>query len=340
MRSSQTLSNPVSNVSLRILLLLGMCVLNGCIYRSPVKLLDAPPADLTPPQLVLRDELEMEIKELANQVGPRSAAVSYASILKAQKWLERKLQSTAAETRLDAVDMNGPTVANVEASIRGTKSPEQIILLGAHYDTVPGSPGANDNASGVAVLLALARRLPELKPERTVRLVFFVNEENPFSSGIQMGSRVYAQRCKERGDNIVAMICIDSLGYYSDAAGSQKYPSFIGWQLPSRGNFVGFGSDLKNRGLLDQTVALFQKNAQFPAIGVALDSPAAGRSDHASFWEQGYPAVLMSDTSEFRDPNYHRRTDTPDHLDYASMARVTEGLLKTIQEMTRVEASP
>ena len=153
-----------------------------------------------------------------------------------------------------------------------------------------------------------------------------------------MGSRVYAERCKAHLDQIVAMIAVDSVGCYSNERGSQTYPPPFGWFMPSKGNFVAFGSDLKNRPLLDIVVASFQKQCRFPSLGVATDSRMAARGDHAPFWWQGYPAISMSDTSEFRDPNnYHRPTDTPQHLNYDEMARLTEGFIKTIQVMTRLD---
>ena len=152
----------------------------------------------------------------------------------------------------------------------------------------------------------MAGHLKVNPPERIVRVVFFVNEEWPFSGGIQMGSNVYAKRCKARQDRIVAMIAVDSIGCYSNEKGSQRYPAMVGWSLPSKGNFVAFGSDLKNRPLLDLVVGLFQKQCRFPSIGAATDSRMAARSDHAPFWWQGYPAIQMSDTSEYRDANNTR----------------------------------
>ncbi len=181
------------------------------------------------------------------------------------------------------------------------------------------------------MLLATARRLADTPTGRTVRLVFFVNEEYPFSGGIQMGSRLYAERCRAHGDNIVAMIAVDSVGYYTSAPGSQNYPAFIGVLFPSKGNFIAFGSNRDNQQLLDHVFAIFQEQCRFPAIGVSTDLQAASRSDHASFWWQGYPAIFMSDTSEYRDPNYHRPTDTADQLNYDELARLTEGFIKTVR---------
>lgn len=304
----------------------------GCIHTSPGNSFSGPLPELSPAQATIRNELQTDVYEFSDNVGPRC---SLRSLHEAQNWIEKKLELPGVTVQLVEVDMNGPKVANVEATIRGTKRPGEIVLLGAHYDTVPRSPGANDNASGVAALLTLARRLPQINPERTVKLVFFVNEENPYSFGIQMGSRVYAEECRRRGYNIVAMVCIDSLGYYSDAAGSQKYPALVGWQLPSRANFVAFASDVKNQRLMDTVVALYRSSVNFPSLGVALDSKSVARSDHASFWAVDYPAIMMSDTSDYRDPHYHSPTDKPDNLNYDCFARVVDGLQKTVQRMSQ-----
>jgi Zn-dependent M28 family amino/carboxypeptidase len=259
--------------------------------------------------------------------------------LAAELWIIERLSDVGIQARRDEVDLGGANVANIEATFPGMKLPDEIVIIGGHYDTVFDSPGANDNASGVALLLALAGYLTENPPERTVRVVFFVNEEWPFGGGIQMGSNVYAKRCKARQDRIVAMIAVDSVGCYSNEKGSQRYPAMVGWSLPSKGNFVAFGSNLKNRPLLDLVLALFQKQCRFPSIGAATDSPAAARSDHAPFWWRGYPAILMSDTSKFRDPNYHRPTDTPQHLNFNEMARMADGFVKTVHALALAETA-
>jgi len=307
--------------------------LSGCLHHSPGVLYESSFEPLSDRQVALRDQLKRDVQHLADEIGPRNAGQDLNAVLAAERWIIKRLSGIGIQARRDEVDLGGAKVANIEATFPGTKLPDEIVVIGGHYDTVFGSPGANDNASGVALLLALAERLTKNTPERTVRVVFFVNEEFPFSGGIQMGSRVYAEGCKARRDRIVAMISVDGVGCYSNERGSQRYPALIGWFMPSRGNFVAFGSDLKNRPLLDLVVASFQKHSRFPSIGTAMDSPMMARSDHAPFWWQGYPAISMSDTSEFRDPSYHRPTDTPPHLNYDDMARMADGFLKTVQSL-------
>ena len=308
----------------------------GCIHRSPGMLYESSTEPLSTYQTRLREEMRRDVEELSVNIGPRHAGESLANVLAAERWIVDRLTASGVEPRRDEVDLNGPKVANVEASFPGVERPGEIIVIGAHYDTVFRSPGANDNASGVALLLATAKRLRDVPIGRTVRIVFFVNEEWPFSSGIQMGSKVYAERCRARNDDIVAMICVDSVGYYASAPGSQKYPAFI-VGLPSKGNFIAFASNRENQQLLDRVVELFQIQSRFPSIGVASDSKDAGRSDHAPFWWQGYPAILMSDTSMYRDPHYHRPTDTAENLNYDEMARLAKGFIKTVQVMAAAE---
>ncbi len=318
-------------------MIVSFCACAGCLHRSPGVLHESSTEPLTAHQSRLRDDLMRDVEHLSVDIGPRHAGRTLSNVLEAERWIIDQLKASGIATRRDEVDINGPKVANVEASFPGVDHPDEIIVIGAHYDTVFRSPGANDNASGVAMLLATARRLGDTPTGRTVRVVFFVNEEYPFSGGIQMGSRLYAERCRARGDNIVAMIGVDSVGYYTSAPGSQNYPAFIGALFPSKGNFIAFGSNSDNQQLLDHVFAIFQEQCRFPAIGVSTDLKAASRSDHASFWWQGYPAIFMSDTSEYRDPNYHRPTDTADQLNYDELARLTEGFIRTVRVLAAAE---
>ena len=134
-------------------------------------------------------------------------------------------------------DVQGVTSANLEVAIPGDDLASQILLLGAHYDSVQGSPGANDNGTGVAALLELARCLADRRPRRTIRFVAFTNEEPPLFWTRNMGSEVYVRAALRRGDDIRAMISLETLGYYSDAPGSQRYPLFLGWFYPGPRRF-------------------------------------------------------------------------------------------------------
>jgi Zn-dependent M28 family amino/carboxypeptidase len=231
--------------------------------------------------------------------------------------------------------MRGQTCHNIEAEIRGADA--KILLIGAHYDSVFGSPGANDNGTGVAATLALARRFATAKPKRSLRFVAFVNEEPPYFLSGEMGSLVYARRCKERGDKISAMISLETIGYFSDAAHSQTYPSpGLGLFYPKVGNFIGFVSNVQSRALLRRVIALFRKHAKIPSEGAALPAfiPGVSWSDQWSFWRHGYPAIMVTDTAPFRYPHYHSSSDTPDKLDYDRFTLVVSGMEKVIENLS------
>ncbi len=216
----------------------------------------------------------------------------------------------------------GRTVRNIEVG-------DGPIIVGAHYDTVPGSPGADDNASGVAALIELSRmNIP-------VRFVAFANEELPYSHGEEMGSFVHAKRARESGERITAMFSLEMLGCYSDARGSQRYPPVIGWFYPDRANFIAFVGDLGARHLVRRSHALFRRHSDFPSQSLAAPAfvPGITRSDHWSFRRHGYPAVMVTDTAFNRYPHYHLPTDTPEKLDYERMARVTLGLAGMLAEL-------
>jgi Zn-dependent M28 family amino/carboxypeptidase len=276
------------------------------------------------------------VERLAGQIGPRSvfqpAALDAAAAYITGVWTAQGY----AVTR-QTYEVNKVACANLSVEIPGPRHPAEIVVIGAHYDTVDETPGANDNASGVAALLELSRRFKSgsrgPSPSRTIRLVAFVNEEPPWFETPLMGSRVYARACRERGDRIVAMLSLETIGYYSSAAGSQHYPPFFRWFYPDTGNFLAFVADRRSRPLLQQTVGAFRAATDFPAecCSTWAAVPGVGWSDHASFWHEGFPAVMVTDTAPFRYPHYHQPADTPEKLDYESLAKVTAGLAGAVR---------
>ena len=195
-----------------------------------------------------------------------------------------------------------------------------------------GSPGADDNASGVAALLELARLLAGTALPRTVRFVAFANEEAPFFYGDEMGSNLYAARAHAQGERIEAMLSLETVGYFTDQPGSQRYPFPFSLFYPDTGNFIGFVGNLSSRRLVRRVIGAFRVSTAFPSEGVAAPSGMEGVhwSDHWSFWEAGYPAIMVTDTAPFRYPHYHTATDTPEQLDYTGLARVTGGLAEVV----------
>jgi Zn-dependent M28 family amino/carboxypeptidase len=171
--------------------------------------------------------------------------------------------------------------------------------------------------------------------DRTLRLVAFVNEEKPYAFTAQMGSWVYARRCRERGERVTAMLSLETIGYYDDTPGSQKYPWPIGLLYPTTGNFIAILGNLRSADLLWRVLRAFRRNELFPAEGAALPEVIRDirRSDHWSFWQEGYPALMVTDTAPFRYPYYHTPDDTVDKIDFERLARVVRGLQKVIDNL-------
>ena len=302
--------------------------------RMPGKSYAGPLLPLTQQESALRDGLRRDVEELAGEIGERHVWAP-DRLGAAASFIETSLADAGYQVHRQQYVVGGQTCSNIEAEIAGTDLGDEIVIVGAHYDTVPGSPGANDNASGVAGVLALARLLAGSSMSRTLRFVLFVNEEPPHFHTEQMGSMVYAERCRERGENVVAMVCLETIGYYSDEKGSQSYPFPFSVLYPSTGNFIGFVGNLSSRGLVRKVVGAFRRHAHFPSEGGAVPAwvPGVGWSDHWSFWQQGYPALMVTDTAPFRYPYYHSHMDTPDMIDYDRMARVVGGLEGVVAEL-------
>ena len=283
--------------------------------------------DLSFSERRMRVRLERTVRHLASTIGERNAA-SYDNLLAAEAFAKQELSEAGYVVEAQPLTIDGVEMNNFQVEIRGFELPDEIVVYGAHIDTVKGSPGADDNSSGIAVLLELARKLRHARLRRTVRFVIFASEEKP--NGETMGSYAYAKRCKERGENIVAMLSLEMLGYYSDEPESQKYPFPFNLLYPSVGNFVGFVGNLASRKLVQQVVGSFRKHCHFPSEGAAAPEMFRDihRSDHWSFWQFGYFALMVTDTSNFRNRLYHTGKDTPDILDFNKMARVTAGLVR------------
>jgi Zn-dependent M28 family amino/carboxypeptidase len=283
----------------------------------------------------LESRLRSHVEALAGQIGERNVRRPPA-LHAAEAYIAGEFTALGFEVTRQTYVAEGVESSNLEATVPGHTRATEIVLVGAHYDTVPGSPGADDNASGVAGLIEISRALREVRPARTVKLVAFVNEEPPFFYFGEMGSRVYARAARDRGDDIRVMLSLEMLGCYSDAAGSQDYPPLLGLFYPEAGNFIAFVSNLRSRRALADLVGAFKSNSDFPAERLASPGivPGVSWSDQLSFWREGYPAVMVTDTAFYRYRHYHKATDTPDRLDYARMARVVEGLAKAVATLT------
>ena len=282
------------------------------------------------PPVISVETLKAHVQTLAGEIGERNVFRPRA-LRRAEEYIERVWRTQGYEVVRQEYKVAGEKWGNLEVTRRSRSKPDAVLLLGAHYDSVMGCPGANDNATGVAALLEIARSFTGVEPAASVRFVAFVNEEPPFFQTAQMGSRVYAQTARARGDDIRAMVSLETIGSYSDAPGSQQFP-FPSWlydlAFPDKGNFVMFASNWGSRAVMRRAEALFRAQSDFPVESISTFEivPGVDWSDHDSFWRVGYPAFMVTDTALYRYPHYHEPTDTPDKVNYEALARVTQGL--------------
>jgi hypothetical protein len=310
------------------LILLGglpMIGMPGSSYRGTLP-------EMTGEERDLQARLEGHVRVLAGEIGERNM-FRYDSLRKAAAYISCRFREMGYSVRELRYSAAGKEAANLEVEVKGGGNGEEIVVVGAHYDSVAGSPGGDDNASGVAAMLELARRFRGKQPARTLRFLAFVNEEPPFFLTEEMGSLVYAREAKRRGEKIAAMYSLETIGCYSDASGSQLYPLPLNPFFPDTGNFIGFVGNLASGRLVRRSIETFRQTTRFPSEGVAAPEAiiGIGWSDQWSFWQVGYPAIMITDTAPFRYRHYHTATDTPEKLDYARMARVTAGLARVIE---------
>ena len=303
----------------------------GRSYSGPLP----PPS---PSQAALAVDLRRNVETLASGIGKRN--VSHPEgLARAEKYLADGLAAAGYTVERQTYIVAGVPCTNLIAEIPGNREPGRIVVVGAHYDSVHECPAANDNGSGVAATLALARLFAGKPGALTLRFVLFVNEEPPYFWTSNMGSLVYARACKARGEDIASMLSLETMGCYSDEPGSQRYPPPFSLRYPSEGNFIAFVGNYASRVLVRRCVSSFRTHAQFPSEGAALTMlvPRIGSSDHWSFWKQGYPAVMVTDTAPYRYRHYHKLTDTPEKIDYERLARVVEGLRGVVADLSSVE---
>jgi Peptidase family M28 len=294
-------------------------------YRGPL-----PPVSLE--QSELADRLSAHVKYLSATIGDRSMPRA-GSLNATIDYIRTELTQAGYGVDEHPFSVHDQEVSNVEADLPGSDPTAGSVIVGAHYDSVSRTVGANDNCTGVAAVLELARLLRTNRLRRTLRFVLFVNEEPPYFQTESMGSFVYSRQLHRDGIPVSAMISLETVGFYSDAPGSQKYPPLLNLFYPSRGDFIGFVGNEESRDLVRRSIRSFRETTSFPSEGIAAPSawPGIGWSDHWSFWQENYPAIMITDTAPFRYPYYHTSRDTFDKVDFAKTARVVDGVRHVIE---------
>lgn len=282
----------------------------------------------------LRDRLAAHVQMLAGDIGERNVFKPNA-YQRAANYIAGVLRGAGYEVEQQTYEVERVTCANLIATRGGATSSNQVVVVGAHYDSVIGCPGANDNGSAIASLLELARKFASKKPARSIRFVAFTNEEPPFFLTDKMGSRVYAAACRQRGDDIRAMISLETMGCYSDEPGSQRYPPLFSLFYPDRGNFIAFVGNIASRPIVNRAASVFREHSDFPLETLAAPALVSGVnwSDHDSFWREGWRAFMVTDTAPYRYPHYHKATDTPDKVNCDALARVTLGVEAVVRDL-------
>lgn len=314
------------------------------MFSLPGEIIKEPLPPLSDSEKALMEQHREDVFSLSMEIGERNMQHPEA-MKKSVEWIKDRFQKAGYKPHIQEHSVEtgflfgGETkqAHNIIAELPGTERPEDIIILGAHYDSVVGSPGANDNATAMASLLSLAEYFADKPQPCTLRFAAFANEEPPFFASPQMGSYAYARRCHENEEAIKGMIALDGLGYFDTSKGSQEYPApGIGSIFPDTANFIGLVTRLSDGSLLKKVAKAFREKATIPSYGGALPEmiPGIGWSDHWSFWQFNLPAIMITDTLPFRDPHYHSAGDRPERLNYDRHARITEGLKNVLKELT------
>lgn len=283
------------------------------------------------PQVLPRERdligrLRKHVVKLSYDIGDRSA-FKYDKLTQACDYISEQFKESGLEVEFQEYPIYEKRVKNIIAKKIGKTKPKEIIIVGAHYDTC-FNPGANDNASGLAALLELAKLIAPREYSRTIKFIAFVNEEPPFFKTGEMGSLIYARAAWENHEDIKIAVILETIGYYSDKLFSQRYPTFLGPFYPNRANFIAIVGNFSARQWVREIAQFFRQHSSFPIRSAAVFEciPGVDFSDHWSFWQVGYPAVMITDTAFYRYSHYHSNSDTFEKINYDSLAAVVEGL--------------
>ncbi len=325
-----------------LLLLVLLVAFSIWAYKAMIDIrpdVDRPQLDRNADEIIddLQGRLKSHVMALANEIGPRNVFVP-EKLNAASDYVRKFWEAAGYEVTTQTFETQKVECRNLAVEISGKSNANEIVLIGAHYDTVSASPGANDNGSAVAALLELSRLFSTRSVGKTIRFVAFANEEPPFFKTRKMGSLVYAKECRKRKENIAAMVCLETIGYYRDEPKTQKYPVPLSFCYPNTGNFLAIVGNFGSKPLVMTFARNFMEESDFPVECAAMFGFITGIdwSDHWSFWQEGYPAIMLTDTALFRYPYYHSYQDTPDKLNYGALARVTYGIYKALEKMVRL----
>jgi Zn-dependent M28 family amino/carboxypeptidase len=282
----------------------------------------------------LEGYLKGHVGALAEEIGPRNVFFP-AKLKAAADYIRTFWEDLGYAVTVQTFEVEATSCGNLSVEVLGGSKPEKIVVVGAHYDTIYHSPGANDNGSAVAALLELSRLAKDKGFNWTIRFVAFTNEEPPFFKTRHMGSLVYAKSCRKRKEDIVAMISLETLGYYREEPKTQKYPFPFRFFYPDTGDFLAVVGNLHSKSVVRSFAVSFLTASDFPIECAAPFGFITGIdwSDHWAFWQCGYQAIMLTDTALFRYPYYHSAEDTADKLDYPNLARVTYGVDKALELM-------
>lgn len=302
--------------------------------RMPGQSHDGPLPPPTAAEAEMADRLRGHVVMLSDSIGARGSRQPEA-VARTVEYLRDELREMGYSPTELPFEVSGRTELNLEVTLPGASTPDEIVVVGAHYDTYDLTPGADDNASGVAGVLELARQMSDARPQRTVRFVLFATEEPPYFNTVNMGSRAYAIRARDAGEDLFVMLSIETIGYFSDEPGSQRYPPPFSLFYPHRGDFIGIVGNPATGDLTRRALRVFRETTALPSEGATPSSlvPGAELSDHASFWKEGFRAMMITDTAPFRNDNYHEDSDTSETLDFARMARVVTGARAIIRDL-------
>lgn len=283
----------------------------------------------------LKLRLHRIVKVISHDIGTRSY-LETIKLNKTRDFIEEEIRRNSCHVQKQPFTAEGQTYQNIFTEIKGSKKPDEVFVIGAHYDTVAGTPGADDNASGIAGIIELSRLFAERPAAYTICLAAFCLEEPPFFRSEQMGSYLFARHLKKAGINIMGMISLEMIGYFSSREGSQYYPfPFFRFIYPKTGNYVAFVGNIRSRSLTKQFESAFRKVSSLPveSLNTASVVPGVDFSDHLSFWRFNFPAFMITDTAFYRNPHYHSPGDTHDTLNYEKMAELVFGIFKTLKTL-------